>query len=528
MIRIADRGAVLSPITRLLLCRPPCGWAADTASSTIEAIMRKPTEYEIKRVLPRIEAILSVEAERKNELRSWIRSHQFEAELASFYALSESATFKLNAQWTKAILAALPDKFWSEGSVPMLDQTGSAASLRLLTTAYDGKEQLESAVHLAARKEIMQALLDRMPDGHRSAYRDMLSWVDYPGEDPRDVFGDTRFDLALIQLERMMEGMVAEQDRCWREQCCLPDAQATPVEKREEFSAVALRQTFYFIVRCWEYGERMFKVPDSLLALLSTNMSCNKAVLEYAAMNYRGREAREMMLSFLGRLNALGVREVPSAFGAPLNDASCGEVIRSTFLEWFGYQGRLITPKTTFAKHMTNSDIQRLVDLSLQLQTEYIATRGSNPTVSGSQAQEIHGAPSNRFIFALVLAAAFYSKARTAQEFAVGKNAAYAVFPDRQSIKKGHVLTIHAKDVLLKAYGLVFFSNSGWNLAPDGIERYAQCTESRRVHNQAAILCAVKGRNPRELMGLYECLKQWSVRPDLVLTQLGMLDSSPP
>ncbi len=485
--------------------------------------MGKPTEYEIKRILPRVEAVLSVEDDRKGELRSWIRQRKFEDDLASFYAVSESVTYKLNAQWMKAILAALPDKFWSmsQEGIPRLNQTGSAASLRLLSTAWNGKEKQESVLHQAARKEVMQSLLDHIPEADRGAYRDMLSWVDTTEREGNEVPGDTRFGLALFELERMMDAMVAEQELRWRRQSTLDDSQTTPVDVREKFSAIALRQAFYFMARCWEYGKNTREMPDSLLALLSTNMSCNKAVLEYAALNYRGREALEMTVSFLRELNAQGIREVPRAFD-DLSPAECDGAIFTTFQTWFGHKGDFIGPGTLFAKHMTNSDIQELVDLSRQLQAEYIATRGSCSIFPNSQAQKIHGSSCNRFIFALVLTAAFYGGTRTDQEFVVGKNSSYAVFPDRQSIKKRDLLTTHAKDALLKAYGLVFFGNSGWNLVPDEVEQYARGTETRRLHNQVAILCAVKGRTPAELMGLYENLKQLPVNPNLVFERLGM------
>jgi hypothetical protein len=91
-----------------------------------------------------------------------------------------------------------------------------------------------------------------------------------------------------------------------------------------------------------------------------------------------------------------------------------------------------------------------------------------------------------------------------------------------QSIKRGDMLTIHAKDELLKSYGLVFFGNSGWDLKPDEIEQYAQGTETRRVHNQLAILCAVKGRTSEELMGLHEALKQLPFNPASVFEKLGI------
>lgn len=485
--------------------------------------MGKPTEYELKRILPRVGAVLSLEDDYKGELRSWIRQRKFEDDLASFYVISESATYKLNAQWMKAILAALPEKFWSmsKEGIPQLNQTGSAASLRLLSTAWDGKEKQESVLHQAARKEVMQSLLDHIPEADRGAYRDMLSWVDATGTEEDEVPGDTRFGLALFELERMMDGMVAEQELLWRRQSTLDDSQTTPVDVREKFSAIALRQTFYFMARCWEYGKNMREVPDSLLALLSTNMSCNKAVLEYAALNYRGREALEMTVNFLRELNAQGIREVPRPFD-DLSPAECDSAIFTTFQTWFGHKGDLIEPGTSFAKHMTNSDIQVLVDLSRQLQTEYIATRGTYSNSPKIQAQKAHGGSCNRFIFALVLAAAFYGRARTDQEFVLGKNSSYAVFPDRQSIKKGELLTIHAKDALLKAYGLVFFGNSGWNLASEQVEQYARGTEIRRLHNQAAILCAVKGRTSAELMGLYENLKQLPINPNLVFERLGI------
>lgn len=485
--------------------------------------MGSPTEYEMKRTLPRIEAILSVEEDRKGELRSWIRQRKFEDDLASFYTISESATHKLNAQWTKAILAALPDKFYSmsEEGVPQLDQIGSAASLRLLSSVWDGAEQQESVLHQAARKEVMQALFDHIPDADRGAYRDMLSWADSTESEKSEVPGDTRFAQVLGELERMMESMVAEQELQWRRHSTLDDRQPTPVDVRENFSVIALQKIFSFMGLCWEYGRNTYKLPDSLLALLSVNMSCNKTVLEYAAMNYRSHEAMEMTVSFLRELNIRGIWEVPIAFEG-LSPTECDSAIFNTFQTWFGYKGDFIRPGQAFAKHMTKSDIQVLVELSRQLQAEYLTTRGSTPISSRNQTQEVHGGSFNRFIFALVLAAAFYSKASTDKEFVVGKNASYAIFPDRKSIKQGHLLTIHAKDALLKAYGLVFFGNSGSNLLPDGIKQYGRLTELRRLHKQVVILCAVKGRSLVELMGLFENLQQLKVNHNLVLERLGL------
>jgi hypothetical protein len=480
-------------------------------------------EYETKRILLRIEAILSVEEDRKGELRSWIKQCKFKNDLASFYDISEKATFKLNTQWMKAILAALPDKFWSvsQDGIPQLDQTGSAASLRLLSNAWDGEEQQESVLHQAARKEVMQALFDRIPMPDQSAYREMFSWREILGNEGSEVSGDTSFGLVLIELELMMEVMFAEQERIWRIQSHFDESLTTPVEEIEKFSTIALRQTFYFMLRCWDYGNNKLETPDSLLALLSANMSCNKIVLEYAAMNNRGLEALEMTVSFLGELNAHGVKKVPPEFDF-LSPAECDDAIFTLFQRWFGHNGDFIRSGTSFAKHMTNSDIQLLVNLSRELQKNYITTRGCTLLAQAGQAQKIHGSSTNRFIFALVLAAAFYSKARTDQEFIVGKNASYSVFPARRSIKHGDLLTIHAKDVLLKAYGLVFFGGRGWNLVPDDIEQYARGTEIRRSHNQLAILCAVKGRSCKELVALYETLKQLRVNPGLVFERLGM------
>lgn len=486
--------------------------------------MIKLDEYQTKRILPRIEAILSVEEDCKPEVRSWIRLCKFEDDLTKFYAISESATYKLHSQWAKAILAALPDKFWSvsQEGILLLGKTGSAASLRLLSTAWDRKAELEESVlHQSARKQVMEALLEGIPAADKSAYKEMLSWVERKGKDGSDFPGDTSFGLALIEVEKMMDGMVAELDLDWRRQNGVDDSLTTPVELREEFSAIALQKTVNFMSRCWNYGTNKPDMPDSLLALLSANMSCNKAVLEYAAMNNRGREALELVTSFLRELNAYGVQEVPLEFDA-LSPAECDNALFKLFQTWFGYRGDFIKPSSLFAKHMTNSDIKLLVKLSRELQRDYIATRGSRYLNSAYQAQDIHGGSNNRFIFALVLAAAFYCKARTDQEFVVGKNASYAIFPDRQSIKQGRMLTIHARDSLLKAYGLVFFGNTGWNLVSGDIELYARGTETRRLHNQAAILCAVKGRSTKELMGLYDILSQLSVNPHWVFEQLGM------
>jgi len=483
--------------------------------------MGKLSEYEAKRALWRVEAILSVEEDRKNELRPWIRENKFERDLASFHAISEAATYKLNTHWMTAILAALPDKFWSmsEEGNPQLDQTGAAASLRLLSTAWDGQDQQESVLHQAARKEVMQALLDNIPSIDRNAYREMLSWDDRRSGEA--VVGDTQFGWTLYELESMMECMVALQERHWRKQNALDDLVTTPVKVRERLSAFALEKTFQFVERCCAYGKDTYKMRDSLLALLSANMSCNRVALEYAALSSRSREALEMTVSFLRALNAQGIEKVPQEFEGA-SPAECDALIFTCLQRWFGHKGDFIAPASSFAKHMTKSDVQTVIDLSRQLQDAYIASRGSNPLATPDQARNDHGGSANRFIFALVLAAAFYRKARTDQEFVVGKNAMYAVFPDRQSIKQGRLLTIHAIDVLLKAYGLVFFGNSGWNLLPRDVEQYAQGTETRRLHNQVAILCAVKGRTSAEIMGLYENLKELPANRKSVFERLGM------
>lgn len=485
--------------------------------------MRKLFEYETKRVLPRIEAILSVEEDRRGELRGWIRQSKFNDDIERFSDISNAATMKLNAQWTKAILAALPDTFWSvsQEGLAQLDKTGSAASLRLLSTVWEGAEQEKSILHQKVRKEVMQDLLNRIPVADRRAYKDMLHWVDSQEGESGTSCGETRFGLRLNSLERMMDSMVAHQDLLWRKKTRLDDAQTTPVAIREEFSTIALRKMCHFIDQCCAYGNDHLTVPDSLLALLSAHMSCNKAVLEYAAMNNRGREAQEMTVSFLRALNLLGIQEVPVAFDA-LSPESCERAIFTTMQTWFGYQGSFIQSGTFFAKHMTHSDIRAIVKLSRELQEAYIVSRGSNLMLPKEQAQQSHGGSQNRFIFALVLAAAFYSKMRTDREFAVGKNASYAVFPDRQSIKRGDSLSVHARDVLLKAYGLVFFGNQGWDLLAEGIEQYAEGTEVRRLHNQAMLLYAVKGRTAKALMGLYDCLTQLPFEPDRVFTRIGM------
>jgi hypothetical protein len=238
--------------------------------------------------------------------------------------------------------------------------------------------------------------------------------------------------------------------------------------------------------------------------------------LEYAAKDARGLEAANMFVPFLERLNHHGLYGVPDGF-FEATDGGAG-YIRQLLTEWFTIDGTLVKIDPYFKRHMTDSDIELVINWSHQLQESYIATRGMGADWDARGGKEkvekesraAHGNPMNLFIFAMVMAAAYYETAQTAREFTGHSKAKYSVFPARGDVAKGmrNAPPTHAADLLMQAYGQVHFANDGWELRADRLVEYAQTRSTIRAHFQQLLYFSVKNRASRQLFALFQELQR--------------------
>ncbi|NVH62940.1 hypothetical protein HQ621_18675 [Pseudomonas simiae] len=126
-----------------------------------------------------------------------------------------------------------------------------------------------------------------------------------------------------------------------------------------------------------------------------------------------------------------------------------------------------------------------------------------------TEVKAAHGSSNNLFIFALALVGAFYQNARTTHEFTGRSNPFYSVFPGRALHNSKRVIhpPTHALNVLIQTYGLIFFSNSDWDLFPDRVIARAETKRIKKAHIQQLLCFVTKGRSSAELVFLHRRLR---------------------
>lgn len=219
-----------------------------------------------------------------------------------------------------------------------------------------------------------------------------------------------------------------------------------------------------------------------------------------------------MCEAFLTELNRHNVIEIPKEF----RDCQMTEAparLQKWLTDRFAYAGILTSTGGYFARHMTTTDINVIVDWSSQLQKAYLGDRGvvgDDPVMAAAMAEKSHGSPYNYFIFAITLVAAFYEGTCTAREFKGHSNSTYAVFPSRSDMAKGlrDAPSAHASELLQQAYGQIYFANDKWSLLVGGIRAYAENLSIKRAYAEQLLVRAVKGRTSRQLLALHQNIQR--------------------
>jgi hypothetical protein len=410
----------------------------------------------------------------------------------------------LHHKWQAAVLAKLPiEALKKRESGEYYVDPDSEATMRFLSgNCLDTLPEKGQKVILA-RQQLFEKLFDSMNTQHKKIYREMFTWV--PAECVNEINSeyfpldsDTSFGRRLYLLESLMDQIIMRLESTWKVSKGWPEGESVPFDVTRKCSHEALEHLSEQIHQWYEEIEEQDNVPDSLLALTSANLSVNRVLLEFAAIDARGMEASEMVIEFLCELNRIGITEVPVEIEGYGRHEACIK-LHELLTSLFGHRGVAPQQSDYFKRRMNKSDIDVVIGWSQQLQDKYIFGRGHR----GGKA--VHGSSNHLFIFALTLVAAFYCNTRTGYEFKGKSNSTYAVFPDRKTHAQSDIQIIpaHAEQILLQAYGQVYFANSGWDLKAERVRQYAETTSIKRSHLQQLILFASKWRSSSQLSVLY-------------------------
>lgn len=417
------------------------------------------------------------------------------------------ATNMLHHKWASAILGSVPLESWAEGNNGEKHvKANKDASLRLWSpqAPYYLKEKNTIA---EVRKEVFTSLLNAMPSAQKKYYSGVFSWVGDKSEAPLTLASgpfssDTVFGHVLIYLEKWMDRQVHESEALWILENSWPKDRSVPAEVTINISKKALEHCRSTLSR-WFEGDagKDSRAPENLMPLISANLSANRVLLEFAAKDARGQEATDLVVGILEKFNRVGIVRIPhEIYGVALAEAASDLIGLLKIL--FGPGGKLICEESGFKRPMNDSDIRIAIKMSLQLQENYIATRGSRG--GPVEARNNHGNSHNLFIFCLVMIGAFYTNSKTDNEFKGRSNSSYAVFPARnfKSDVRNGTIPVHADELLKQAYGQIYFGNVSDEILVGGIKKHAEASRVKRAHIQQLVFFATKFRASNSLLEL--------------------------
>ncbi|MBM5572542.1 MULTISPECIES: hypothetical protein [Deefgea] len=433
-------------------------------------------------------------------------ARQFPSEITPLANIFANAKDRLHQNWADALLVKVPQSAWDGPSdAPSRIAYTKAASMRFLLRDEPTAQELK---HLDNRRALLDDFLKHMDGPRRLAYRPMLEWINICESSlaitVSVLASDTAFGLSMSLIETLLDKQIQIYELNFREKHRIPSTVGTPISLQLAASEGAKQHIAAKLQEfCLTESEELESVKDILMARVSANISVNRVLLEIAAIDARGREASEMCIPFLQRLNFHGMLSVPPVLLQDLDDGGDNK-IRDIFRQMFTAGGFFAQVDNYFKRHMTESDIEMIVSWSTQLQELYISTRG----IHGGHEQ--HGSPPHKFIFALTIAAAFYETSQTAHEFTGHSRPCYAVFPDRAAAAKGYrnKPSTHAAEILMQAYGQIYYSNNEWGLIANNVAEYAEVRSAKRAHIQQLFHFVVKNRNSRQLFALFQNLEK--------------------
>ncbi|WEK09405.1 MAG: hypothetical protein P0Y51_31290 [Candidatus Pseudomonas colombiensis] len=224
----------------------------------------------------------------------------FRDEVLAVANIFHEATESLHHKWALAILGNVPLEAWVEGSHGEQEiEPSKDASLRLWSP--DAPEHLAENLRIGQiRQQVFTRLLEAIPSSQKKHYKPMLSWIYEHTEAPLKLSSsalgsDTIFGHVLACLEKWMDMQLLTSEQLWVSQNQWPKSRSVPPEVTQKLSRRVLEH-FKDVLSRWfeEDAADQQIVSNSLLALISANLSANRVLLEFAAKEARGPRSREL------------------------------------------------------------------------------------------------------------------------------------------------------------------------------------------------------------------------------------------
>lgn len=472
----------------------------------------------------------------RDEVETLIEEFSSEALLVAKMLLEVSDAYK--REWSSFTLAKVPLESCSfdEGGGVIFDLNLLGSIRFLMKKSYSDEDvdlfssQLDARMFLYTRLE--RAIQVCVSEKGRTLCDEMLTWR----EDENGVWGDRGLNSdinllhAISEMEGHLEGIEKFFEYVSRFKDTVPNRELSYEVVARSYRLALEEIIEYFkngffrvhlngidgdvagvIDDCRRLREKWAAVDDfqdSLLVRVVANLSANRAILENQFYIVLQNTSSQAMASFLRKINEYGLIEVPDDFvviggGGKINS---DDLIRQWVLKNFGLNGAMILPLGSPSRFMSAGDVDVVVAWSSYLQDEYVKNRGNKGDLNQSRLQ--HGFLGNRFIFALVIIAAFFEKIKVPREFLGQKNSMYSVFPAPG--KTPRIPGPSAEELLHLAYGQVYFGNSDWYLRYERIPAYSNLAIYKRSVLQNLSWRIVKGHSSQVLLRNFIAIKHFS------------------
>lgn len=453
-------------------------------------------------------------------------------------------------QWPSAILAKIPRNFCSIGDYSCViskQAGGGRSSLKFLasTDNVDVEDVKNSpSAHAETYRAIHRGLYAEYGRRYKVSGREdasigelLMSWFDAENAVNKEFSrhpwsSDTNLGQVLFFLENGLEWNVKVQFSDYKEFKNGGFNIASP--RSVEFATYKVELDRYFGIfdsavfklnlsnlnsdalgihddwGLYELAKEIDEIPDSLLLLFGVHLSVNKALNEAVTQNEIHHSAFEMVNAFVGALNEVGITEAPEHI-LEHSFEDCEEALRDLILDWFGPRGTLLGRHSYFKKPLFESDIDNVLRWTMPLRDAYVNGRGAFEF--GEPGRILQAAKSmpcfysfHRFLLVVVLISAYYGGVSVDHEIMGAKNRGKAVFPARGTQRSGP--SVHVEELLLAAFGQIFYSNSSFSLIAEDIFSYAEHRKNIRELKMLLFWRFVKDRSVREICMIFLVLRQ--------------------
>ncbi|WP_404417227.1 hypothetical protein LG277_05480 [Vreelandella aquamarina] len=431
-----------------------------------------------------------------------------ENEIRNLAVIFEEMPDFINNNWLSAIVGKLPVSSWKfDCEIGLEVNAEKDSSLRLQANMQATNYGLKENNDLYAREVIFKRLADRIRGAWcRRTYSDTIGWQNEPfAHDIAGSFfsgkGDTGFFSNLLKLQYAFdyciyskkELLCAGYDNGSYDDCNYTDSKKIPI--------LALNK-ITFILDSW-FGEYLYdaKYPESVLALVSMNLSANRLIIELSEYEELSKHAFEVGCEVVRGLGSFKWMHFYAEKGGIGSVTRLKEILKKNLTALFGKDGSLVNSKEYFDRVMQPSEIEIVANWShdilkdLKLNSWFDLSNLRHLSMQNNKMQTM-------FLISLCIAGAFYSKSKVKHEFFGNSTPYYSVFPGRINMANSNGVFIprpHALNFILLVYKEVVSLINDDSLSLNELENNRAYNSLRRGLSQQLISFAVKNRTSGEL-----------------------------